>query len=264
LIGKRVVITRPEGQAEDLARALRAAGADVVAIPAVEIAALPPSVALDDALRDLERFDLVVFVSANAVGAVAARCAALRVAGLPSVTLAAAPGPGTAAALRTAGARRVVAPAVRLDSEGLLEALDSADFAPRDVLILRGDDGAGDAARGSGREWLEAALAARGARILTLACYRRVAPAHDAARVAAWTRAGPADALVVTSSLALRNLPVMLGPAGMAWLAAAPVFANHARVSAAALAVGLRAALVCPPGDAGIVRAVAEHLAGGG
>src|SRR5713101_2930984 len=67
LAGKRVVITRAESQSATLAAALRAHGAEVISLPLIQI--LPPLdyAALDRALRDLAKFDWLVFTSQNAV-----------------------------------------------------------------------------------------------------------------------------------------------------------------------------------------------------
>jgi uroporphyrinogen-III synthase len=91
LEGRRVLVLRPEGQAEDLARALAAEGADPVVVPAIRILPLPDTDALDAALR--RDHDWVVFTSVNGVAAineaVSGRVAAV--------------GPATAEALASAG-----------------------------------------------------------------------------------------------------------------------------------------------------------------
>jgi uroporphyrinogen III methyltransferase/synthase len=80
LAGRRIVVTRRRGQSSSLVEQLREQGATVLEVPATAIG--PPAEAgpLDAALKDLERFDWVVFSSANAVEAVRDRLAHL---GLP-------------------------------------------------------------------------------------------------------------------------------------------------------------------------------------
>jgi uroporphyrinogen-III synthase len=70
LAGRRIVVTRRRDQAATLVDLLRARGATVLEVPATEIG--PPSEPgpLDAALRALEKFDWLVFTSANAVRAV--------------------------------------------------------------------------------------------------------------------------------------------------------------------------------------------------
>ena len=77
LAGKRVVITRAESQSATLARALRAHGAEAISLPLIQI--LPPLdyVPLDGALRDLGKFDWLIFTSQNAVTGVSDRLAVL-------------------------------------------------------------------------------------------------------------------------------------------------------------------------------------------
>jgi len=76
LAGKRVVITRAESQSATLAAALRAHGAEVISLPLIQI--LPPLdyAPLDRALRDLAKFDWLIFTSQNAVTGVSDRLAA--------------------------------------------------------------------------------------------------------------------------------------------------------------------------------------------
>ena len=77
LAGKRVVITRAESQSATLAAALRAHGAEVILIPLIQI--LPPLdyAPLDRALRDLAKFDWLIFTSQNAATGVSDRLAVL-------------------------------------------------------------------------------------------------------------------------------------------------------------------------------------------
>jgi uroporphyrinogen-III synthase len=77
LAGKRVVITRAESQSATLAAALRAHGAEVLSLPLIQI--LPPLdyAPLDGALRDLAKFDWLIFTSQNAVTGVSDRLAVL-------------------------------------------------------------------------------------------------------------------------------------------------------------------------------------------
>ena len=77
LAGKRVVITRAESQSATLAAALRAHGAEVISLPLIQI--LPPLdyAPLDRALRDLAKFDWLIFTSQNAVTAASDRLAVL-------------------------------------------------------------------------------------------------------------------------------------------------------------------------------------------
>ena len=67
LAGKRVVITRPIGQAENLARLVREAGGEPLCIPAIEILPLADPAPFHALAARLDSFDLAIFVSRNAV-----------------------------------------------------------------------------------------------------------------------------------------------------------------------------------------------------
>ena len=165
-----LIVTRPAAQAEPWVRQLIARGVDAVALPLIEIAPPLDPQPLRDAWADLEQRGLVVFVSANAVsGFFMARPAG---AGWPATLVAAAPGPGTAEALRAQGVApaAIVEPAAdapQLDSEALWQRLRLRDWNGRSALVVRGD---------GGRDWLVKRLSEAGARVDAVAAYRRLAP----------------------------------------------------------------------------------------
>jgi uroporphyrinogen III methyltransferase / synthase len=105
----RVIVTRPEGQADDLAKRLRALGHDVVLCPLVRIEPL------DDGPIDVAPYDWVVVTSANG-----ARELARRISGRPRRL--AAIGPATEAALGQQGLAVDLVPTVATQ-EGLLAEL---------------------------------------------------------------------------------------------------------------------------------------------
>jgi uroporphyrinogen III methyltransferase / synthase len=67
LFGKGVVITRPEKQADDLAKLLMKEGANPIHFPTIKI--VPPASwrELDAAIKKLEEYDWLIFTSANGV-----------------------------------------------------------------------------------------------------------------------------------------------------------------------------------------------------
>ena len=67
LEGIGIVVTRPHAAAEALAAALAAEGARVWLLPALAIEELEPRAEVEAILDDLARFDMAIFVSANAV-----------------------------------------------------------------------------------------------------------------------------------------------------------------------------------------------------
>jgi uroporphyrinogen III methyltransferase/synthase len=140
LFGRRVLVTRPRGQAGDLVGRLERLGAAASVLPAVEIREPPDWGPVDRALADLGRFRWVVFTSANGVHAFVHR---LRETGrdlraLGPVRLAAI-GPATAAALRGYHLEPDLVPA-RYRSEGLAAELRERARGGR-VLLARADRG---------------------------------------------------------------------------------------------------------------------------
>src|SRR2546428_5803540 len=146
-VALRVLVTRPQPQADAWVERLRAAGLDAQALPLIDVAAPKDARQVQDAWAALPRDAMALFVSPNAV----AHFFAVRPAaeGWPSQVLAACTGPGTGAALRANGvpAAQVLEPpadAPQFDSEALWHAcLAPRDWHGRSVLIVRGDGGRG-------------------------------------------------------------------------------------------------------------------------
>lgn len=244
LAGLLVLNTRPAHQAAALSAALAAAGARVSELPLIEIEPLALAPADERLLLDLDRYDGVIFVSANA-----ARLGLDAVAGCwpqwPHRLPAYAVGDSTARLLRDAGLA-VTVPA-QADSEGLLALPALEQVAGLRFLLLRGE---------GGRELLPETLRARGARVDVIALYRRVLPAAAAAQWRALAEATP-DVVVLTSPDALRHWLAVAGEAATVprWLVVSP------RMSALAQAAGARADLAAAA-DAGSLVAALEARAG--
>ena len=67
LAGRRIVVTRPKGQAERLLGLIRQAGGEPLEIPALEIRDLSDLAPFYSVIERLESFDMAIFVSRNAV-----------------------------------------------------------------------------------------------------------------------------------------------------------------------------------------------------
>jgi uroporphyrinogen-III synthase len=245
--GAGIVITRPARQAAGLAREIAALGGQPLIFPAIVI--LPPTdqSALREVQWHLARYDIAVFVSANAVEYGVADAARW-----PAHLLTLAPGPGTAAALAAIGVGNVRIPSTTMDSEGLLALPELQSVAGKRVAIFRGD---------TGRELLKTALEARGAHVTQVECYRRARPESGTADLIEAWRAKRIDAVTLTSSEGLDNLWAILDSEGRRYLAATPVFVPHSRIAAHARAVGLREPIITPPADAGLIASLLEYFA---
>lgn len=230
LQGRGIVVTRPAAQAQRLASLIERAGGRALLFPAIEIQDLPPR-----PLPPLERFELAIFVSPTAVE----RAHRLVRAWPPGLRYAAI-GRGTVRELERRGVAGVLAPERGADSEALLALQPMQQVAGKRIAIFRGE---------GGRELLGETLAARGAHVEYVECYRRVLPQADsAALLAAWAQ-GAIDAVTVSSSEGLENLLALLGDAGRQELLATPLFVPHERVAEQARAHGAREVIVAGPGD---------------
>ncbi|MFN8897589.1 MAG: uroporphyrinogen-III synthase [Pseudomonadota bacterium] len=244
-----VILTRPAAQAAAAREALQRCGIEAHSLPLIDIGPPPDPAALARAWQELAGDALEVFASANAAGQfLAARPAGRQ---WPAGTLAAAPGPGTAAALRAAGvpAGQVVAPldgSANFDSEALWALLEPQPWSGRRVLLVRGEQG---------REWLGEQLQAAGATVRAVAAYRRLAPRPDDAGRALLQRAlaRPRQWLWhFGSAEALRNLQA-LAP-GADW-SASRALATHPRIAEVARALGFGQVAVIAPGAAALAAA---------
>jgi uroporphyrinogen-III synthase len=248
LAGRGIVVTRPAQQAQTLAALIRAAGGRALLFPVIEIADVADAQPLRAVLDRLDRFDLAIFVSPNAVDTGMKLIATKP---LPPRLKIAAIGGGSAKALARFGVQEVIAPARRFDSEALLELPALAQVGGQRIVIFRGE---------GGRDVLGATLAQRGALVEYAECYRRQRPQADVASLLqAWER-GEAEAVVVTSSEGVRNLFDMMGKAGRSWLQGMPLFAPHPRIAETARGLGAREALVTPPRDEGILAGLVDYF----
>lgn len=236
LTGRSVLVTRPVHQAAGLAEAIRAVGGEAVEFPALAVEAVPVD-ALAAPLAQLADADLVIFISPNAVQFGMAAIGRLA----PGVVVFAV-GPGTARALAARGID-AVAPDGQ-DSEALLALPALQRVAGKRVAIVRGV---------GGRPLLADTLAARGAEVVFLECYRRARPAADATALRARWQAGGIDAVTVTSAETLDNLAALLGEATWPLLRATPLFVPHEKIAESARRVGMTQVVATAGGDAGLV-----------
>lgn len=211
LAGVGVLVTRPAGQAEHLARLIEAAGGNAIHFPAIAIAPPADPTALVALLDRLSEFDLAIFISPNAVEQ-ALQQLRKRGQALPAPLRVACIGSGSAAALKAHGID-ALAPAERFDSEGLLALPALQQVAGRRVVIFRGE---------GGRELLGDTLRAREALVEYGECYRRVCPTADPTPLLRRWADGDIDVVSLTSVTALNNLYEMLGATGRQPLRATP------------------------------------------
>ena len=250
LAGRRIVVTRPEEHASHLAGLLRAEGATVAILPTVDIVALAPGPALREVAATLEDYALAIFVSRTAVREGLGQCEALRAGrAWPSRLRWATVGQGTRRELEARGCVPVIAPEGAADSEALLALPALAEVRGWRIALFRGE---------GGRTLIADTLAARGALVTQVPCYRRAPPADPEAFAAAW-RAGPVDAVTISSGEGLANLLALLDRGALA-RAGLPFFLPHARVAAQARNAGLEPIVVAGTADAQVRDALVAYF----
>jgi uroporphyrinogen-III synthase len=239
LAGRGIVVTRPRELAGALAGAIEDAGGRAILFPTIAIEDSPPP----EALRNLDAYDLAVFVSPTAV-----LKAMAHVPRWPQRLRAAAIGAGSRRELERRGVPGVLSPEEGADSEALLGLPELQRMEGKRVVIFRG---------GAGRPLLGEALAARGASVEYADCYRRVLAKTDPAPLLARWQQGGVHAVTVSSSEGLENFVTLVGTAQ---LAATPLFVPHARVAARARAHGAREVVVAGAADAAVMERLVAYF----
>jgi uroporphyrinogen-III synthase len=247
LEGLGVVLTRPQTAADALAAPLEREGARVILFPALAIEELKLTAPLEQLLADLARFDLAVFVSANAVEKALAMVR--RIAPWPPRLQVAAIGEATAEALRSSGFAAVISPHERHDSEALLALpqLQRERIAGKNVIVFRGE---------GGREHLKESLEARGARVEYAECYRRVRPQSDPRPVLEALARGEVHAVSALSAETLENFVAMIDNDKA--LAAVTLVVPHDAIAAARGAKRFARVVVTGHGAAAFMDALAS------
>lgn len=248
LEGLGVVLTRPRAAADALAAPLIGAGARVFIFPALAIEDLELTAPLERLLAELARFELAVFVSANAVekGLAMVR----RIAPWPPRLRVAAIGEATAEALRDAGFTSVISPAERHDSDALLALpqLQRSRVDGANIVVFRGE---------GGKERLKETLEARGAHVEYAECYRRVRPQSDPGPLmAAWAR-GEIHAVSALSAQTLENFVSMIGGERAAALATMTLIVPHEAIGESREARRFARVVVAGHGAQGLIDALA-------
>jgi uroporphyrinogen-III synthase len=207
LAGRRILVTRARHQAGQLSEKLRALGAEVIEIPAIEIVPPESYADLDRALGNLSQYRWLIVTSANGAKALGERMQAL---GFGSGAFAhlkiAAVGSATARGLAEMGLAIAVTPAEYV-AESLVEALGDQVGGQR-VLLARA---------AVARDVIPDALRARGASVDVVDAYRTVIPGESVTAVR--TLFGPGgrvpDAATFTSSSTVTNFLNLLRESGV-------------------------------------------------
>ncbi len=190
---KWIVITRPSHQSENLKRKLESVGAKPILFPLIEI--IPPADLglLEKQLDNLQAYDLVVFVSANAVNYTFEKIS-------PSVlqnVKVATTGKKTAGALEHLGIKIDFCPKEIFNSEALLSMPEFSDYcAGKKIAIIRGE---------GGRYFLRDELQKKGASVDYINTYQRACPKKDLDFLEQCAKQDELDIILLTSGASVAN-----------------------------------------------------------
>jgi len=248
LAGIGVLVTRPSRQAKPLCDLIAAKGGTPVPFPTIAISGPEDPDGVTERLRKIAKFDLLVFVSPNAVRYT---FSFLENRPLPKGSRVAVVGKGTDRALREFGRYADLLPEERFDSEGLLAMPQLQHMADRTVLILRGN---------GGRPLLGDTLMLRGARVEYAEVYTRNKVTADAAPlVSAWSQ--QIQIATATSCEILENLFHLLGEPGRPLLCQTPLVVVSERIKTRARELGCNNIILADEAsDQGLIRSICNWV----
>jgi uroporphyrinogen-III synthase len=191
LTGRRVVVTRPQDQSQELCDRLQALGAEPIIFPVIAIVPPEPGGPVDDAIARLDSYDWIIFTSVNGVKHFWTRLLEHPTQRSISGPKIAAIGPATAQALRQHGISVHLMPA-EFRAEAILDEI--GDVTGLHILLPRAD---------IARPVLADGLYAMGARVDEVPTYHTVRGHPSQAAFEALS--GGVDVITFTSSSTVRN-----------------------------------------------------------
>jgi uroporphyrinogen-III synthase len=197
LQNKKILLTRPGGVSDFLRDSIDNAGGQSLYIPSMSITALEDDSLSKQLLGKIADFDILIFVSRNAVKYAHSSLAELSCRVLSKVVIAI--GLGTRSELLLLGISDVRAVDSNNGSAALLNMteLSSKNLTNKKIMILRGV---------GGRELLNTELTKRGAKVNYVELYRRAKPQVSASTISnIWLEKKP-NVVFITSAEGLENL----------------------------------------------------------
>lgn len=204
LSGRRIWLTRPKDRSGALAERLRRLGADVREFPLIRIEPPVSWKALDETIRSVGAYDVLVFTSASGVESFFGR---LRQLGSDARALKglliAAVGPETCARLRQNGVRADIIPEVHR-AKALVDAVKRTcgSLKDRQVLLVQGRIAPDD---------LSGSFRKHGADVRRVGAYDTMVDERGREDLRRSLKSGPPDAFVLASSSAAQNLLDAMG-----------------------------------------------------
>lgn len=254
--GQLILNTRPVQQAGSLSQQIRDHGGRVLEFPVIEIAALPDNPQRQQRIQQLDHYDMVIFVSANAVHYGLAALAGQHP--LLSQRQLACVGQATTRALQKAlGEVEILTPASEFNSEGLLAEPALQQVHDKKILIVRGKEG---------REHLATSLRTRGATVDYLEVYERRLPdtailAKLRTEVEQNLQNNALAAIVITSGEGLQNLQQLIDSRLHPQLHNTQLVVINTRLATLASEMGFQkpAWVTTQADDAAIIKVMQDH-----
>ncbi len=254
LAGIKIVVTRPEPAASKTVRALKAEGAEAIAMPLLEIAALPVKEVVatyKPLLEGLTEPTKVIFISTHAAQYGVPVLKKLRK--FYPLARFIAIGAATAAKLDSLGVQSVFVPALGEDSEALLAAPMLQKIRGQTIVIVRGNSEAG------GRTYLAESLIARGALVVAMVCYRRapVKLSVKARQALKWAVANSTHVLAGS----VETLDSLASNGGKVLMSRVPnLLVPHRRIARVAKQMGARQTTVVSLDDNNLVESLSNMV----
>ncbi len=222
----------------------------VTQFPVIEIADPFNLSAFSDALDNLQRYDLVIFVSVTAVQKVGKRLRWQRRthSRFPDIGVV---GKGTARSCVRHDLAVRYCPEKNMTSEGLLEVLEGVALSGKHVVIFRGQQG---------RDLLESELQNRGAKVDAIECYRRITSRRPFRSTLQEWRTKGFDIVVITSASILDGLLRLLGQGNRDLLKETCILTISERIADICRESGLEKIAVAESPEAGSVMACIRQI----
>lgn len=214
-----VLVTRPAHQAEGLCSLIKQAGGRPIRLPVIDIIGPDDEATAKSMLAELAKFDIVIFISANAVH----RCYLYIGKELPAEPHIATLGQGSARQLREDFQRSAdLVPSVGYNSEALLAMPEFQAVAGKRILILKGE---------GGRNLLADNLADRGANVSYANLYKRMIPAQAKHQLTVIKQNEKVDVVILTSGEGIANLLSLATKTSRSWLCSLTWLVIHPRLA---------------------------------
>ncbi len=243
----KVLVTRPEKQAENLCHLLEQTGAIAVKMPVLKIVPTEPVAKTRAVLSRIHHYQWLIFVSANAVNfALGANNG--KIPNLQDIKVIAI-GRATSSALKNAGIDVDLMPKQGFNSEAVLALPELQQIKGDRCLIVRGQ---------GGRELLRQTLEKRGAQVDYLEVYQRILPKVNTSAVNKLLDKNELDIITITSVEALNNLLKILGSKKQQ-LFSIPLVVMSERIGKIAVELGFQHIIISQqPTDTALVEAIQQ------